>query len=110
MIDICISLAGPLVVFAVVLSRLCNATRSGVLVGRGTRTLTKRIVISGRPAGVVDDDSLELAKVTKLREIVGVAPKDDQTLIADYVNEQRRFGVSSSCRLESSIEHNSSAG
>lgn len=48
MIDICIGIAGPLVVFAFILSSLCNATRSGVLVGRGTRTLAKRIVISGR--------------------------------------------------------------
>lgn len=49
MIDICIGIAGPLVVFAFILSSLCSATpRSGVLVGRGMRTLAKRIVICGR--------------------------------------------------------------
>ena len=46
MIDICIGIAGPLVVFAFILSSLCNATRSGVLVGRGTRTLAKRWMLS----------------------------------------------------------------
>ena len=46
MIDICIGIAGPLVVFAFILSSLGNATRSGVLVGRGTRTLAKRWMLS----------------------------------------------------------------
>ena len=46
MIDICIGIAGPLVVFAFILSSLCNAIRIGLLVERGTTTLTKRIVIT----------------------------------------------------------------